>query len=398
VPSSPPSGEPPPADGVLPPASLAAVGKSPLGIYVHVPFCAARCGYCDFNTYVDLPNLQRGFADVANEEIRLARHVLGAQAPRISTVFFGGGTPTLLPPEDLGRVLRTIVDEFGLAPDAEVTTEANPETVDPTSLRALRACGFTRISFGMQSAVPHVLAALDRVHAQGRPEECVAEAKLARFEHTSLDLIYGTPGESLDDWRRSVTAAIDAEPDHVSAYALVVEPGTQMAARVARGELAPPDDDDLAEKYVIADELLTAAGYEWYEVSNWARPRGECRHNLGYWRNADWWGVGPGAHSHVAGTRWWNVRHPATYAARLGHGASPAEAVEHPSADERRLEQVMLGLRLREGLALPTLTEAGRRAATAAISRGLLARDGDVVRLTRTGRLLADALVRDLSD
>ena len=239
----------------------------------------------------------------------------------MSTVFVGGGTPTLLAAGDLVRLLRRIETTFGLTEDAEVTTEANPESVSPASLAALREGGFTRISFGMQSAVPHVLATLDRVHSPGRPLTAVAEARAAGFEQVSLDLIYGTPGESLADWRTSLEVALSARPDHVSAYALVVEDGTKMATRVRRGELALPDDDDQADKYLLAEELLSGAGYEAYEVSNWAaRPDAACRHNLGYWRGDDWWGIGPGAHSHVGGTRWWNVKHPAAYAARLSVG------------------------------------------------------------------------------
>ncbi len=332
MPSALPPGDPAPVDGLLPAPSVSAVGERPLGIYLHVPFCRTRCGYCDFNTYTptelrvatDLAETGDAYVAAALAEIDLAGRVLGAAAPAVSTVFVGGGTPTLLAADDLVRLLGRIESTFGLAEGAEITTEANPESVSPASLSALREGGFTRISFGMQSAVPHVLATLDRVHSPGRPLTAVAEARAAGFEQVSLDLIYGTPGESLADWRTSLEVALSARPDHVSAYALVVEDGTKMATRVRRGELPLPDDDDLADKYVLAEELLSGAGYQAYEVSNWAvRPDAVCRHNLGYWRGDDWWGIGPGAHSHVGGTRWWNVKHPAAYAARLASGPVP---------------------------------------------------------------------------
>ncbi|WP_053205815.1 radical SAM family heme chaperone HemW [Jiangella muralis] len=406
MPSTLPDGSPAPADGSLPPSALAGVGTRPFGVYLHVPFCTTRCGYCDFNTYTAselgaAPGASRSsWADGAIAELRLARRVLGSADVPVSTVFVGGGTPTLLPPADLGRVLRFVGDEFGLAPGAEVTTEANPESVDARSLAGLRAAGFTRVSVGMQSARPHVLAVLDRVHTPGRPAQVVAEARAAGFEHVSVDLIYGTPGESLEDWRASVTAAVDAGPDHVSAYALIVEPGTRLAARMSRGELPLPDDDDQADKYLLADSLLSAAGFEWYELSNWATSAaGRCAHNELYWTGADWWGAGPGAHSHIGGTRWWNVKHPAAWAARLASGESPAHAREILDAETRRVERVLLEVRLAAGLDLAVLDDAGRKAAAAAVADGLGEPDALVAGrlvLTRRGRLLADAVVRDL--
>ena len=388
-----PDGEPVPASGELPPSALAELGDRPFGIYVHVPFCVTRCGYCDFNTYTDLGGLQASYADAAINELRLARRVLGDRAPVVETVFVGGGTPTLLPPEDLGRILTAIRDEFGLAEAAEVTTEANPDSVDAGSLVRLREAGFTRISFGMQSAVPHVLAVLDRTHTAGRPEAAVVEARAAGFEQVSLDLIYGTPGESDDDWATSLRAAVDAGPTHVSAYALIVEEGTRLGRQVARGELPAPDDDVLADRYLMADEALGGLG--WYEVSNWGEP---CRHNLGYWTGGDWWGVGPGAHSHVGGVRWWNSKHPAAYAARLGDGVSPGQAREVLGAEDRRVERILLELRLRSGLPAELLRPAGAAAAQRHVDGGLLERRGNNVVLTTRGRLLADALVRDLVD
>jgi oxygen-independent coproporphyrinogen-3 oxidase len=333
-------------------------------------------------------------------ELRLARRVLGAVEAPVSTVFFGGGTPTLLPADDLGRVLRAVDGEFGLTAGVEVTVEANPESVDPRSLEGLRAAGFTRISLGMQSARPHVLAVLDRVHSPGRPSEAADEARKAGFEHVSIDLIYGTPGESSDDWRASLDQALAARPDHVSAYALIVEGGTRLAARIRHGDLPMPDDDDQADKYLLAEAVLSAAGFAWYEISNWATSvDARCVHNGLYWTGADWWGVGPGAHSHVGGTRWWNAKHPAAWAQRLAAGASPAQAREVLDSDTRRNERILLETRLAEGLDTAVLDDAGRRAAVrlagdGLIDTGLLA-DGRVI-LTVRGRLLADAVVRDL--
>jgi putative oxygen-independent coproporphyrinogen III oxidase len=401
VPSTLPDGQTPPADGSLPTAAVAEAATRPFGFYLHVPFCATRCGYCDFNTYtaVELGGgaSQATYAQTALGEIDLARRVLASLDRPVDTVFFGGGTPTLLPAADLVAMLAGVRDRFGLAPDAEVTTEANPESVDPASLEALREAGFTRVSFGMQSAAPHVLAVLDRQHTPGRALEAVAEARAAGFDHINLDLIYGTPGESLDDWRTSLEQALSAEPDHISAYALIVEDGTQLARRIRRGELPMPDDDDVADKYVLADDLLRSAGLEWYEVSNWAASdAARCRHNEIYWRGDTWWGVGPGAHSHVGGVRWWNVKHPAAYAGRLAEGVSPAHAREVLDDETRRVERVLLEIRLRDGLSLDVLDEGGLVAAKDAVDRGLAVSDSGRLVLTRTGRLLADGVVRDL--
>jgi putative oxygen-independent coproporphyrinogen III oxidase len=416
MPGALPDGEPVPAAGTLPDSARAGLGERPFGLYVHVPFCTTRCGYCDFNTYT-AAELGAGpaatspgsYPDLAIAEIRFARRVLagepgdrqGADLP-VSTVFFGGGTPTLLPPSALGAILRAIDAEFGLAPGAEVTTEANPESVSEASLNALRSQGLTRISFGMQSAVPEVLAVLDRVHRPGRPAQCAAWARAAGFEHVSLDLIYGTPGESDADWRRSLEAVVAAAPDHVSAYALTVETGTRLAARVRRGELDPPDDDVLADRYLAADEILSASGYRWYEISNWAvSGPSRCAHNMLYWTGGDWWGIGPGAHSHVGGTRWWNVRHPAAYAARIAAGSSPGQAREVLSEAERQLERVMLLIRLADGCPAAVLAPVGQANAAQVVADGLadagaLAR-GRIV-LTPRGRLLADAVTQKLTE
>lgn len=406
-----PDGDPAPADGALPASAARGAGSRGFGVYLHVPFCAVRCGYCDFNTYT-ATELGGGaslasYAATALDEIALADRVLrGAGLPPrpAGTVFVGGGTPTLLPVDDLVRLLDGVRTTWGLADDAEVTTEANPDSVTPDGLVRLAAAGFTRVSFGMQSAVPHVLRTLDRTHDPARVPDVVRWARDAGLR-VSLDLIYGTPGESTDDWHRSLDVALATGVDHVSAYALVVEPGTRMAVQVRRGELTLPDEDDQAAKYELADDLLTAAGLRWYEVSNWARtPADASRHNLGYWRGDDWWGVGPGAHSHVGGVRWWNVKHPRAYADRLAHGSSPAAGREVVTGGTAALERVMLGVRIAEGLPLADVPAASRAAVAGLVADGLvdgaaaLGADGPRrVVLTRRGRLLADAVVRALA-
>jgi oxygen-independent coproporphyrinogen-3 oxidase len=373
----------------------------PFGVYLHVPFCAVRCGYCDFNTYTATElgggASQAAYPHHALAEVRQAAAVLeraGQERP-VDTVFFGGGTPTLLPADDLVGILAGIGDALGLAPDAEVTTEANPDSVTPESLVRLREGGFTRVSFGMQSAVPHVLATLDRTHDPERVPRAVGWARDAGFEQVSLDLIYGTPGESPADWRASLEAALACAPDHVSAYSLIVEEGTALARRVRRGELPMPDEDDLADKYLAADRALEAAGLHWYEVSNWARDdAARCRHNLGYWRSDDWWGIGPGAHSHLTGTRWWNVKHPRAYAERLDAGESPAADREVLDPHDRLTERVLLEVRLAEGLDEAVLPSLGP--VPDLVAEGLVDRNAGRLVLTRSGRLLADAVVRRL--
>ncbi len=368
------------------------------GIYVHVPFCAVRCGYCDFNTYTATElgggGSQAAYAGHAVGEVEYAATVLGPDRPRASTVFFGGGTPTLLPAADLIRILGAIGATFGLADDVEVTTEANPDSVTPQTLAALREGGFNRISFGMQSAVPHVLRVLERTHDPANVARAVRWAREAGFEQVSLDLIYGTPGESIADWETSLSAALRCEPDHVSAYSLIVEDGTRLARQVRTGAIPMPDEDDLAEKYVLADDALAAAGLGWYEVSNWARDdRARCRHNELYWTSANWWGVGPGAHSHVDGRRWWNLKHPSAYATRIAAGESPALDEETLDDADRLMERVLLEVRLRAGLPL-ALVAPDR--VDRLVTRGLVVRADDRLVLTPQGRLLADAVVRDL--
>ena len=377
---------------------MSAPGR-PLSIYVHVPFCASRCGYCDFNTYTATElgdSVSRAtFHEVLASEVRVAAQALGRR--EVSTVFFGGGTPTLIGASALGEVLASIREEFALAPDAEITTEANPDSVDEAALANLRASGFTRISFGMQSSASHVLRVLDRTHTAGRSLAMARAARDAGFEHVNLDLIYATPGESDDDLRRTLDDVIEADVDHVSAYSLIVEDGTPLARRIGRGELPMPDDDVAAGRYEIIDDALAEAGFGWYEVSNWSRPGGECRHNIAYWRSDDWWGVGPGAHSHVDGVRWWNAKHPRTYADALAAGTSPEGGREVLTADEKRVEHVMLALRMRDGLSALEVRDSAwcERNREAGLIDASSLGEGRIV-LTRRGRLLADGLVREL--
>jgi putative oxygen-independent coproporphyrinogen III oxidase len=403
-----PDGDAAPDDGGLPASVVDGADRRAFGVYLHVPFCTVRCGYCDFNTYTSVElgggASQASYASTARREVDLAARVLrdaGLPARPVSTVFVGGGTPTVLPADDLVGMLAAVRDAWGLSDDVEVTTEANPDSVTPDSLAALAAGGFTRVSFGMQSAVGHVLRTLERTHDPARIPQVVRWARDAGLD-VSLDLIYGTPGESLDDWRTSLEAALATGVDHVSAYALVVEAGTKMAAQVRRGELTLPDGDDQAAKYELADDLLTAAGLDWYEVSNWARgPQHACRHNLAYWRGDDWWGIGPGAHSHVGGVRWWNVKHPRAYAGRLEQGLSPAAGREVVDDEAAALERLMLHVRLAQGMPLDEMTSDERARVAGLVADGLV--DGRVLIgerrlvLTRRGRLLADLAVRTLA-
>jgi putative oxygen-independent coproporphyrinogen III oxidase len=392
-------------DFQLPEPAVAELAGRPFGLYVHVPFCAARCGYCDFNTYTadELDGSgasPAGWLTALRTELELAARTLAAP-PRVDTVFVGGGTPSLLGADRLAQVLDAVRDTFGLADGAEVTTEANPESTSPEFFARIAEAGYNRVSLGMQSAAPGVLAVLDRRHTPGRPVAAAKEARAGGIAQLSLDLIYGTPGERDDDLRASLDAVLGAGVDHVSAYALIVEEGTALARRIRRGELARPDDDVAADRYEIVDATLTAAGLSWYEVSNWSTgPNTRCRHNLGYWRDGNWWGAGPGAHSHVGGVRWWNVKHPARYASALAEGHSPVAGQERLTEQQRREERVMLRIRLAEGLPLALLDQDGRHAAAQLAADGLLsgpelAATGTAV-LTDRGRLLADAVVRAL--
>ena len=386
------------------------------GVYIHVPFCSVRCGYCDFNTYApgEVEGATReGYVEAALAEMAFARGVMGEDPRPASTVFFGGGTPTMLDATALVLLLDGVRETWGIAPGAEVTTEATPDSVSRESLAALAAAGFTRVSFGMQSAVPHVLATLERTHNPANVVRAVGWAREAGLA-VSLDLIYGTPGESLDDWRTSLDTAIALAPDHVSAYSLVIEPATRMGGQLRRGEIAPTDSDTQADMYEAADDALAAAGYSWYEVSNWAlTPADACQHNLAYWRSQDWWGIGPGAHSYlgprvgaaqeaIRATRWWNVKHPLAYSRRLADGGDPAAEREELDDDALVLERIMLGVRLAEGLELEEVPAHRRAAVAGFVASGLV--DGHAavgprrtLILTRKGRLLADTVITELA-
>ncbi|WP_216900397.1 radical SAM family heme chaperone HemW [Nocardia alni] len=388
----------------LPAPPLRDFGGGPFGIYIHVPFCATRCGYCDFNTYtageLESSASPQSWMSALSGELSMAAGLFGelpSPQPEVSTVFVGGGTPSLLGGDGLARVLDAIRENFTLAADAEVTTESNPESTSPEFFDRLRAGGFTRVSLGMQSAAEHVLKVLDRTHTPGRAVAAAREARAAGFEHVNLDLIYGTPGESDADLDASLDAVLAAGVDHLSAYSLIVEDGTALARRVRRGELPAPDEDVLAARYERIDTRLAAAGLRWYEVSNWAaNDSARCRHNLGYWDGGDWLGAGPGAHSHLGGVRWWNVKHPARYADRVGSGGLPAAGWEELTAQERHTERVMLAVRLRSGLPLDDLDDSGRRAVERVIADGLARLSDDRLVLTDRGRLLADGVVRAL--
>lgn len=392
-----------------PTSAIDAAAGGPLeagfGFYVHVPFCVSRCGYCDFNTYT-ASELGSGvsrdtYAAIVRAEIRAAadrftKHSEGA-LPKVDTVFFGGGTPTLLPAADLAAILAEIDREFGLADGYEATTEANPESIDADYLAELHDGGFTRLSVGMQSTASHVLKILDREHSPQKALNAVAHAHKAGFEHVSLDLIYGTPGESAADFADSLAAAVDTGVDHVSAYALIVEDGTALARRIRAGSVPQPSDDVAADRYLAADAALSAAGFDWYEVSNWAKtPEARCRHNLIYWEGGHWWGAGPGAHSHLPGVRWWNHKHPSTYATALAQGL-PAAGHEVLTDEDRYLERVLLLTRLATGVPVDELRPAGAEAAERVAADGLATLDDGRLTLTLRGRLLADAVVRDLT-
>jgi len=384
-------------------------------IYIHVPFCLRRCGYCDFNTYTatDLgAGASRGhYAQMVIREMALIRQWQcdhGIEEPAASTVFFGGGTPTVLAAADLVAMVDAIRGIWGLTPDAEITTEANPDTVDEAYIAELADGGFTRISFGMQSAVPHVLATLDRTHTPSNVAAGVGAATMAGLR-SSVDLIYGAPGESLEDWRTSVEAALDLGVHHISAYALTVEPTTKMGRRIAAGTLPKPDDDDEAAKYELADELFTQAGLDWYEISNWARPGYESRHNLGYWRNVDWAGLGPGAHSHYRchavssngyGLRSWDIAHPRLWGVAINEHRVPWADSERITAEENLEELIMLGLRMREGLDLERIDRViAVDRLTPMIEEGLVTVvDGRRVVPTRRGRLINDTVIERFFD
>ena len=413
-----PVGAPAPRDGRIPASCAHGCQNRDFSLYVHIPFCSVRCGYCDFNTYATEDfgdGIGLGtYADDAIAEIFFAARTLeasGVVKRPLHTVFFGGGTPTKLPAYDLVRILKTAIDIFGIEDGAEVTTEANPDSVTYEDLQTLKDGGFTRVSFGMQSVVPEVLKVLDRTHTPENVPKVVAWARDIGLQ-VSIDLIYGSPSETLEQWEQSVQAAISYQPDHISAYSLIVEDGTKLAAQIRRGEYTMPDDDLMADMYLRAEDLLMQAGYRWYEVSNYSRSEHtRSDHNMAYWRNQDWWGIGPGAHSHINGTRWWNIKHPIPYAHRVRAGESPAAAREVLDSGTRSFEAIMLLIRVREGLPMSELLAVHPAADLGDSLQWLLAQgliEPDIftntgapnpdasVKLTLQGRLLGDAVTREL--
>ena len=376
-----------------------------LAFYVHIPYCVRRCGYCDFNTYTpaelsisnDLTETSRSYIDLLIKELEFARETTGSAV--VPTIFFGGGTPTLMESSDLGRVIKAISSSYELAPVVEITTEANPDTVTKEKLASLREAGFNRISFGMQSAVPHVLKSLDRTHNPENVLKATTWAREVGFNEVSVDLIYGTAGESLDDWELTVDTALSLPISHISAYALIVESGTKLGAQVRRGEVTMPDDDETADKYLLADEKFIKAGFDWYELSNWSKEGSECRHNLAYWNGDNWWGLGAGAHSHVDGRRFWNVKHPAAYTQKVIDSGNPMQDQEILTLEEARSEEIMLQIRLASGLSRSTLSASEAKSLPSFLAEGYLLpeawENGQVV-LSKTGRLMADRIVREI--
>lgn len=371
--------------------------KDTFGLYIHVPFCATRCGYCDFNTYTpgelgSPRDLTGPYLDALERELELAAAKVNRPA---DTIFVGGGTPSLLGGEGLTRVLNAARNTFGISEGAEITTESNPESTSPEFFAQIKDAGFTRVSLGMQSAASHVLQVLERAHTPGRPFAAAKEAKAAGFEHVNLDMIYATPTETDDDVRRTLDLALETGVDHISAYSLIVEDGTRMARKVKKGELPMPDQDTMARRYDIIADTLDNAGFGWYEVSNWAKEGGECRHNMIYWRDEDWWGAGPGAHSHLGDQRFYNVKLPGRYINMVGEDELPIADTETLTDSEHHMEKIMLGLRLREGIDRTLLSDKAQPMIDGFIDRGLLA-DDTSLHVTRSGRLLADGIITDL--
>ena len=373
-----------------------------LAFYIHIPYCVKRCGYCDFNTYTpaelqiqsSLEVISHDYIDLVIKEIEQSAKV--SLAKFVPSIFFGGGTPTLMQPQDLGRVISAIKANYTLLDNCEVTIEANPDTVSIESLKELRSVGFNRISFGMQSAVPHVLAVLDRTHNPENVAKSVLAAREAGFEEVSVDLIYGTPGESIADWEQSLDVALSLPVTHISAYALIVEEGTKLASRIKRGEIVMPDDDETADKYILADNKFRAAGLDWYELSNWSKPGSECKHNLFYWYGENWWGAGPGAHSHINGRRWWNVKHPGTYKEKILGSGDPTADSEILNEVEKEEERLLLNIRLPQGIERSSLSVEQHVVLEDFLKDGHLSRerwDQGFVSLTQSGRLLADRIV-----
>ncbi len=390
-----PEGSPAPLDGNI--TNLFDLVNKPFSLYVHVPYCSKRCGYCDFNTYtpseLDREDQIESWLNSAVKEIELARRVLKEELT-IDTIFFGGGTPSLLDSNTVDNFIQSVKSNFKLKPGLEITIEANPDSITEEKSQRWLNSGINRVSIGMQSSTKEVLKKLDRTHNPDNVSHSVDILKKSGFDNFSLDLIYGTPGESLNDWENSLKDAIALNPPHISAYSLVIEPGTKMGAQLNRGEISQVNDDEAADKYQLADEMLNKNNYSWYEISNWAKKDKECKHNLNYWLGNNWWGIGPGAHSHVNGVRWWNHKLPKVWRELLEKQNSPALAREVLSEDQIRSEQIMLLSRLRTGLGNHELDE---NRIENLIANQLATLDANKIVLTLKGRLLADEVFRQLS-
>ncbi len=370
---------------------------SAFGLYVHVPFCTVRCGYCDFNTYTPSELEQADAIDVWTQalisEITYSLEKL-PESQVVETIFFGGGTPSLLPLNNLEQIFSKLNHSFIFSENIEITLEANPDTLSSSKIRAWKDFGINRISLGVQSADKKVLQILDRTHNPENVKNSVELLKNGGIHNFSLDLIYGTPGETLDSWSSSVESLVEFDPPHVSAYALTVEPGTALFRKVNNKEIGNISSDDQADKYLIANDILEKNNLAWYEISNWAIPGHECRHNLLYWNNQNWWGYGPGAHSHINGKRWWNVKHPANYAKKLINEKSAIADFETLSFDQKNLEQTMLLMRLR-GSDLRKLAPAATLSEWENLN--YVSSGSNNLELTPKGRLLLDSLIAHIT-
>ena len=377
-----------------------------LAFYIHIPYCVKRCGYCDFNTYTPaelkistgLEQISNSYIDLLLQEIDSVREQIVGEIT-VPSIFFGGGTPSLMQPNDIGRVISKIKTEFDLPLNSEITLECNPDTVTKDSLENFKKVGINRVSFGMQSAVPHVLATLDRTHKPENLAQATTWANKVGISEISVDLIYGTPGESITDWQTSIDSALALPITHISAYALIIEEGTKLAAQIKRGEVPEVDDDLVADKYLIADEAFKEAGFEWYELSNWSKPGSESKHNMAYWNGDNWWGAGPGAHSHLNGKRFWNVKHPNLYKERIQNKQSAVADSEVLKKDQIESERLMLLLRLPSGIEKQTLNQMQLSELSEFVESGHLDRanwNQGRASLTLNGRLIADRILRKI--
>lgn len=377
-----------------------------LAFYIHIPYCVKRCGYCDFNTYTPaelkistgLEQISNSYIDLLLQEIDSVREQIVGEIT-VPSIFFGGGTPSLMQPNDIGRVISKIKNEFDLPLNSEITLECNPDTVTKDSLENFKKVGINRVSFGMQSAVPHVLATLDRTHKPENLAQATTWANEVGISEISVDLIYGTPGESITDWQTSIDSALALPITHISAYALIIEEGTKLAALIKRGEVPEVDDDLVADKYLIADKAFKEAGFEWYELSNWSKPGSESKHNMAYWNGDNWWGAGPGAHSHLNGKRFWNVKHPNLYKERIQNKQSAVADSEVLKKDQIESERLMLLLRLPSGIEKQTLNQIQLSELSEFVESGHLDRanwNQGRASLTLNGRLIADRILRKI--